>query len=62
MAIKGRKITLEGGSGKKVKRERERERERAIQKVVPFLKCKCSLASLRRELYKESSSSCSILV
>ena len=27
MAIKGRKITLEGGSGKKVKRERERERE-----------------------------------
>ena len=28
MAIKGRKITLEGGSGKKVKRERERERER----------------------------------
>ena len=25
MAIKGRKITLEGGSGKKVKRERERE-------------------------------------
>ena len=25
MAIKGRKITLEGRSGKKVKRERERE-------------------------------------